>query len=112
MNGWRNFVPNAMQRVALVILAIFAYLSFVNLDYAPFWDDEAIVPIMARNTLRFGAPMADDGRNILSYYGGADIVDDLTYRYPRLGIYMQAAIFSVFGEGETQAHVHYMPCLR
>ena len=107
MKVWQNLVPNAAQRVALVILAIFAYLSFANLDYAPFWDDEAIVPIMARNTLRFGAPLADDGRNILSYYSGADIADDLTYRYPRLGIYMQAAIFSVFGEGETQARALY-----
>lgn len=103
MKVWQNLVPNAAQRVGLVMLAIFAYLTFVNLDYAPFWDDEAIVPVMARNVLRFGAPLADDGRNILSYYNGADIADDLTYRYPRLGIYMQATMFSVFGEGEIQA---------
>ena len=103
MKVWQNLVPNAAQRVGLAVLAIFAYLSFVNLDYAPFWDDEAIVPVIARNVLRLGAPLADDGRNILSYYNGADIADDLTYRYPRLGIYMQAAVFSVFGEGEIQA---------
>ena len=39
------------------VLVVFAYLAFVNLDYAPFWEDEAIVPVIARNMLRLGAPL-------------------------------------------------------
>ncbi len=91
------------QGVVLAVLAAMAYLSLVNLDYATFWDDEAIAPTVARNLLSFGSPTVDDGRNVLSYLDGKDIRPDLTYRYPPVGIYLQAAMFGLFGVGEAQA---------
>ena len=103
--GPRNFFSDRTRLYTVAVLAVFAYLCFVNLDWAPFWDDEAIVPSVARNLLSSGSPLADDGRNVISYYAGADIAPDLTYRYPRLGIYLQAATFALLGEGEIQARL-------
>ena len=103
--GSRNFFSDRTKLCKVAVLAVFAYLCFVNLDWAPFWDDEAIAPSIARNLLASGSPLADDGRNVMSYYSGADIAPDLTYRYPRLGIYLQAGMFSLFGEGEIQARL-------
>ena len=85
------------------VLAVMAYLSLVNLDYAPFWHDEAASPTIARNLLALGSPTADDGRNVLSHFEGKDLRDDLTLRHPPLSIYMQAAVFRIFGVGEVQA---------
>ena len=102
-NGSEALHTSRAQGVVLAVLVLMAYLSLVNLDYAPFWDDEAIAPTMARNLLSSGSPTADDGRNVLSYQDGKDIRPDLTYRYPTAGIYLQAAMFGLFGVGEVQA---------
>ena len=90
---------------AAAVLASFAYLVFVNLGYAPFWDDESVSAFLARNVVELGAPLADDGRNVFSYRGGGDIDDDLTFRYPKFTIYAQAAAFYLFGAGEWQARL-------
>ena len=101
----KAFQASPAQGVILFTLLAMAYLSLVNLDYATFWDDEAIAPTVARNLLFFGSPTADDGRNVLSYLGGEDIRSDLTFRYPPVGIYLQAAMFGLFGVGEAQARM-------
>ena len=90
---------------AAAVLASFAYLVFVNLGYAPFWDDESVSAFLARNVVELGAPLADDGRNVFSYRGGGDIDDDLTFRYPKFTIYAQAAAFYLLGAGEWQARL-------
>ena len=103
--GRKAFQISPAQRAIPIVLLAMAYLSLVNLDYATFWEDEAIAPVLARNLLLFGAPTADDGRNVLSYLGGEDIRSDLTFRYPPGGIYLQAAVFGLFGVGEVQARM-------
>ena len=74
--------------VRVLVLAVFAYLVFINLGYAPFWDDEAVMGFIAHNTLEFGLLLADDGRNVFSYRDSADDAEDLTFRYPKLIIYL------------------------
>ena len=93
---------------AAAVLASFAYLVFVNLDYAPFWGDEAIMADIARNLLAFGSPIVDDGRYVVSY-GGIDpdsdggMHTDLRFRYPQMTFYSTALGFLLFGESEIGA---------
>ncbi|MGR3914185.1 MAG: glycosyltransferase family 39 protein, partial [Gammaproteobacteria bacterium] len=87
--------------------AAFAYLACVNLDWALFWDDEALIAFLARNWLEFGAPLVDDGRNVYAFHRqkGADIAADGTAHYPPLMPGLQALAFALFGAGEAQARM-------
>ena len=87
----------------VLTFAVFAYLCCINLDWALFWDDEAYIAFFARNWLKFGAPLADDGRNVFTFFGGEDLAADGTPHYPLLLPALQALSFRLFGEGESQA---------
>ena len=87
----------------MLAFSVFAYLCCINLDWALFWDDEAYIAFFARNWLNLGAPLADDGRNVLALHGGEDIAADGTPRYPLLPLSLYALSFHLFGEGESQA---------
>lgn len=92
------------------ILAALAYLSTVNLDYAPLWDDEAGTALIAKTLLEHGAPVVDDGRFVVSLgpgfpAGSGDITDDMKIRYPQLVIYTTALGYLLFGKNETGARL-------
>ncbi|MDA7962721.1 MAG: glycosyltransferase family 39 protein [Gammaproteobacteria bacterium] len=92
-------------RTMWALLAAFAYLALVNLDWALFWDDEATMAYLARNWLELGAPLVDDGRNVYTFGGkaGRDIAADGTFAYPPLTTALYALAFKFFGYGETPA---------
>ncbi len=97
--------PRAALAAMAAAFAVCAYLSLVNLDWAPVWIDEGISVYLARNWMEFGAPLADDGRNLYTAFEGRDIKPDGSVRYPPLMPALTALSFAAFGAGEIQARL-------
>ena len=98
------------------LLAAFAYLALVNLDWALFWDDEATMAYLARNWLELGAPLVDDGRNVYTFGGkaGRDIAADGTFAYPPLttALYALAFKFSAMAKRRRARSARFFPSPR
>ena len=62
------------------LLLLAALLIFPNLDDRRLWDDEAETALLARNTLRFGVPIAWDGVNLISQECGTDYDSNYLWR--------------------------------
>jgi hypothetical protein len=78
----------------LALLALVSFLLLYNLDYRPFWQDEAETACLARNVLKFGTPRAFDGINLISQEEGREAGADHLWRWsPWMQIYLTAGAF-------------------
>ena len=66
--------------LAAGVLAVAAYLSLVNLDYAALWHDEAPAALIGRNLLQRGDISGWDGRNLVGPKIFADVIDVIDER--------------------------------
>jgi len=91
-----------------VLLACAALLIFPSLDNRYLWDDEAETALLAKNVLRFGAPVAWDGRDLVSQECGADYDADYLWRQtPWLPIYATALSFKLLGPSTLAARLPF-----
>lgn len=91
-----------------VVLVVAAALIFANMGDRYLWDDEAETALLARNVLRFGVPMAWDGRDLISQECGSDYSDNYLWRQtPWLPVYVTAASFALLGEGTWTARLPF-----
>ncbi|MBI4254366.1 MAG: glycosyltransferase family 39 protein, partial [Candidatus Rokubacteria bacterium] len=91
-----------------VLLALASLLIFPSLDNRYLWDDEAETALLAKNVLRFGAPIAWDGRNLVSQECGADYDADYLWRQtPWLPIYATALSFKLLGPSTLAARLPF-----
>ena len=71
-----------------LLVALAALLIFTNLDGRLLWDDEAETALLAQRVLRFGVPIAWDGRDLISQECSTDYdVNYLWRQTPWLPIY-------------------------
>ncbi|MBI4172200.1 MAG: glycosyltransferase family 39 protein [Actinobacteria bacterium] len=88
----------------LLVTAVGALLIFANLDNRYLWDDEAETALLAQRVLRFGVPIAWDGRDLISQECGADYDTNYLWRQtPWLPVYVTAVSFRLFGESTWTA---------
>lgn len=84
--------------VPALLVVLSAVLIFPNLDNRYLWDDEAETALLARTVLRFGVPVAWDGRDLVSQECGDDYDANYLWRQtPWLPIYATAASFKLLG---------------
>ena len=91
--------------LALVVLAVAAYLCLANLDYAALWHDEAPSALIGRNLLQRGDITGWDGRNLVGGTNGRTLNGDLRDVLPPLTYAFNAAGVAVFGFNETGARI-------
>ena len=91
--------------LAMVVLAVAAYLCLVNLDYAALWYDEAPSALIGRNLLERGDISGWDGRNLVGGTNGRTLNEDLRDVLPPLTYVFSAAGMAVFGVNETGARI-------
>ena len=91
-----------------VLLAVAAILIFPSLDNRYLWDDEAETALLAKNVLRFGVPVAWDGRDLVSQECGADYDENYLWRQtPWLPIYATALSFKLLGPSTLAARLPF-----
>jgi 4-amino-4-deoxy-L-arabinose transferase-like glycosyltransferase len=88
-----------MKWLLLVIPVLIAcsYLSLKHLDNTYFWDDEALVGIIANNFLNTGSFTGWDGRNLFTYRNGILLDAQLRIINPPLEYLVTAGSFWLFG---------------
>lgn len=92
----------------LLVTAVGALLIFANLDNRYLWEDEAETALLARRVLRFGVPIAWDGRDLISQECGTDYDTNYLWRQaPWLPVYVTAASFRLFGESTLAARLPF-----
>jgi hypothetical protein len=80
------------------LAALVFFLAFCNLDGHLFWEDEAENALLAKNIVRFGVPVVNDGVNDITQNGDAiDARHNVWSWAPWLPEYVTAASFAVFG---------------
>lgn len=94
--------------VLLGLLLAAALLILPGLADRYLWDDEAETALLARHTLRFGVPVAWDGRTLVSQECGADYDANYLWRQtPWLPVYMTAASFATLGASTLAARLPF-----
>lgn len=94
--------------VLSILLVVGACLLFTRLDDRYLWDDEAETALLARNVLRFGVPVAWDGRDLISQECGTDYGANYLWRQtPWLPAYVMAASFALLGESTWSARLPF-----
>lgn len=92
----------------LALLGLACVLIFPNLGDRYLWDDEAETALLARNVLRFGVPLAFDGKDLISQECGLDYDANYLWRQtPWLPIYLAAASFKLFGASTFSARLPF-----
>jgi hypothetical protein len=87
-------------------LAVAAVLVFADLGDRYLWEDEAETALLARNVLRFGLPVAWDGRDLISQECGVELNEHyVSRRHGWLPVYLVAASFAVFGADTVAARL-------
>ncbi|MFH1135010.1 MAG: glycosyltransferase family 39 protein [Pseudomonadota bacterium] len=105
-NGWTD-------PVLWLALLLAGFLLFHNLGQRPLWQDEAETACLARNVLKFGTPLAFDGKNLISQEEGLEFGSDdgRLWRWsPWLQIYLQALGFLIFTPGTFAARFPFAVC--
>lgn len=94
---YRNYRKLPFILAALVIIS-FVYVY--GLDRPLLWGDEADTGVFARNVLRFGYPVAYDGRNVTVCSGEAQVSKDLLVEkyIPWVQHYLAAISLASFGD--------------
>jgi Dolichyl-phosphate-mannose-protein mannosyltransferase len=90
------------------LLLLAALLIFANLDDRRLWDDEAETALLAKNTLRFGVPVAWDGVSLISQECGTDYDSNYLWRQtPWLPIYVAAGSFALLDASTFSARLPF-----
>ncbi len=90
------------------LLLLAALLIFTHLDDRRLWDDEAETALLARNTLRFGVPVAWDGVHLVSQECGTDYDSNYLWRQtPWLPIYVAAGSFALLDASTFTARLPF-----
>ncbi|MHC5056518.1 MAG: glycosyltransferase family 39 protein [Planctomycetota bacterium] len=96
----REAIAGKEMAIAIgLVLAVVTYLSLKKLDNTHFWDDEAMVGILARNLATTGRFTGWDGRNLFAYRNASALDESLRPRHPPLDCVLAAASFRLFGVG-------------
>lgn len=96
------------QPLSAAALLLGAFFCFGHLGGRGLWQDEAETAVLARRTLLFGVPRADDGVNAVSAELGRDRDARGVWNWsPWLPIYLDAAAFRIFGESEAAARLPF-----
>jgi 4-amino-4-deoxy-L-arabinose transferase-like glycosyltransferase len=91
-----------------VVLALACAGLFTSLGDRTLWGDEAETALLARNVLRFGVPLVDDGHNRISHLGVQDSNAAGVWTWsPWLDEYVVAASFALFGESAFSARLPF-----
>ncbi len=86
------------HKTLALILSVSAILLFVNLGNQYLYIDEANTAYLGKNTLKFGYPVAYDGKNILPPFFDGSLSKDLVWvEHPWAQYYLAAASLAVFG---------------
>ncbi len=109
MKFWDRLAP---QHSGLLIfcLIISAFFAFANLGNVYLNTDEAETAVLARNVLKFGLPLADDGRNLVQQNQIAPYKSEenkVWIFHPWLQFYLAAASFLIFGFGTAAARLPF-----
>ena len=92
----------------MLVTILGALLIFPNLGNRYLWDDEAETALLAKRVLRFGVPIAWDGRDLISQECGADYDANYLWRQtPWLPVYATALSFRLLGEGTLAARLPF-----
>lgn len=92
----------------VLVLLIAAAALFTNLNGQHLWADEADTVVFARNIVRYGFPMAWDGRTFIDSDRGERINSHLVMvGTPWVPFYVTAASFALFGESELTARLPF-----
>jgi hypothetical protein len=95
---------NFLYALPFLILVAVAYTW--DLNTPTLWGDEADTAVFARNILKFGYPLADDGRNLMVFGNCAQLSESLVPRMiPWVQYYLGAASLSLFGESTQGARM-------
>lgn len=89
-----------------LVLAVAAVLIFADLGDRYLWEDEAETALLARNVLRFGLPVAWDGRDLISQECGVELDQHyVSRRHGWMPVYLVAASFALFGPETVPARL-------
>ena len=91
--------------LSLGVFGVAVYLSFVNLDYAGLWYDEAPTAVLGNTLLEQGSLRGWDGRNFLGSDNGRTLNADLIDVLPPLAYLLNAVGIAIFGFNEIGARV-------
>lgn len=98
---------NHSFKIALcyALCLVFAgFVLFYGLDDRLLWGDEAETALLAQNITKYGIPKADDGKNKITLYNGADLNEENIWTLsPWLDEYLAAASFILFGKSTFSA---------
>jgi len=99
--------PTALLALVAVLGAV---LVFAGLDRRYLWDDEAETALLAQRVLRFGVPIAWDGRNLISQECSTDFDANYLWRQtPWAQFYLEALSFKLLGAGTFTARLPFAP---
>lgn len=95
--------------IDLLILLLAALLLFANLDGNLLWDDEAETALLGKNIIKYGLPLAYDGKNLVSSELGREFGDDFVFRWSSWGDKYAAALsMHLFGETTIGARLLFV----
>lgn len=90
--------PSGIWLLVALLTIIHSFLVFYGLGSRPLWQDEAETAILAKNVLKFGAPLAYDGKNLVSQEKNQEFGKDYVWRWSGWSqIYIAALSFRLFG---------------
>ncbi len=99
-----------MKPTLYILIAALAVFSLCwNLGDRLLWGDEAETALLAVNITKYGVPLVDDGRNVISLYDGRDANEDGLWVWsPWLDEYLAAASFTLFGKSTVSARLPFV----
>jgi hypothetical protein len=102
--------PGRIDLLALAAIVLVGMLLLLpRLDDRALWEDEAETALLAKNVLRFGVPVAWDGRDLISQECGEDVDRNFLWRQtPWLPIYLVALSFRLFGASAYAARLPFV----
>jgi dolichyl-phosphate-mannose-protein mannosyltransferase len=104
MSGGRIWANSA----AAGLLLLAALLIFPRLDGRYLWDDEAETALLAQRVLRFGVPIAWDGRDLVSQECSTDFDANYLWRQtPWAQFYLAALSFKLLGADTLTARLPF-----
>ena len=109
LSSIRKRVGKGWDPILVLALVAAGLLLFYNLGQRPLWQDEAETACLAKNVLKYGTPIAFDGKNLISQEEGLEFGSTgYLWRWsPWLQIYLQALGFIIFGPGSTGARAPF-----
>ena len=82
-----------------VFLIIFAFFLFANISNGYLWEDEGETAVLGQNTLKYGYPMAWDGKNLVTQEAGNDSNENRVWIHQSwLPFYISAFSQKLFGK--------------